>query len=164
MPPGYGGNTRPEVGLDQSFSSPGTHVASSGLNPRWGGVSGIGEQMRHVKRWVATTALTALLVTGWVTAPAQAGPVVSDLPTLSITVNAAEFAAVNADPVHQQRTMVGLELTDPDPECVHGHAEPLLAVVGARGAAVPTPSADHSRPGVPVPSPVTLKPRRRARV
>ena len=58
---------------------------------------------------------------------------------------------------------VGLELTDPDPECVHGHAEPLLAAVGARGAAVPTPSADHSRPGVPVPSPVTLKSRRRAR-
>ncbi len=61
---------------------------------------------------------------------------------------------------------VGLELDDPDPECVHGHAEPLLDAIGARTAAgarvVPTPSGDHTRPGVPVPSPVTLRtPRRR---
>jgi hypothetical protein len=40
---------------------------------------------------------------------------------------------------------VGLELDDPDPECVKGHAEPLLAAVGAAG--VPVPSPDHSRPG-----------------
>jgi radical SAM protein with 4Fe4S-binding SPASM domain len=58
---------------------------------------------------------------------------------------------------------VGLELTDPDPECVLGNAEPLLAAVGA-GAPVPRPMADHSRPGVPVPSPVTLRPTRRTRV
>jgi len=60
---------------------------------------------------------------------------------------------------------VGLELTDPDPECVHGHAEPLLAAIGAGTSSgaheLPVPSADHSRPGVPVPSPVTLKPTRR---
>ncbi len=59
---------------------------------------------------------------------------------------------------------VGLELTDPDPECVHGHAEPLLAAVQDRAnGVIPVPSADHSRPGVPVPSPVTLKPTRRHR-
>jgi hypothetical protein len=58
---------------------------------------------------------------------------------------------------------VGLELTDPDPECVLGNAEPLLAAVGA-GAPVPRPMADHSRPGVPVPSPVTLRPTRGSRV
>jgi len=38
---------------------------------------------------------------------------------------------------------VGLELDDPDPECVKGHAEPLLAAL-VPGAA-PVPSADHSR-------------------
>lgn len=60
---------------------------------------------------------------------------------------------------------VGLELTDPDPECVHGHAEPLLATLrdpaGTGRSTVPRPSGDHSRPGVPVPSPVTLRPTRR---
>ncbi len=40
---------------------------------------------------------------------------------------------------------VGLELDDPDPECVTGHAEPLLAAL-APGLA-PIPSPDHSRPG-----------------
>jgi mycofactocin radical SAM maturase len=39
---------------------------------------------------------------------------------------------------------VGLDLGDPDPECVKGHAEPLLAAVGP---GVPMPSPDHSRPG-----------------
>ncbi len=44
---------------------------------------------------------------------------------------------------------VGLELDDPDPECVKGNAEPLLAAL-APGIA-PVPSPDHSRPGaVPV--------------
>ena len=57
---------------------------------------------------------------------------------------------------------VGLELTDPDPECVLGNAEPLLAALGSAPGA-PRPGADHSRPGVPVPSPVTLRPTRRAR-
>jgi len=65
--------------------------------------------------------------------------------------------------VEVAHALVGLELTDPDPECVLGNAEPLLAAVGA-GATVPRPMADHSRPGVPVPSPVTLRPTRRARV
>ncbi len=61
---------------------------------------------------------------------------------------------------------VGLELTDPDPECVLGNAEPLLervAADAAAAAAIPRPSADHSRPGVPVPSPVSLSPTRRRR-
>ncbi len=57
---------------------------------------------------------------------------------------------------------VGLELTDPDPECVLGNAEPLLEAIGA-GASVPRSPLDHSRPGVPVPSPVTLRPTRRSR-
>lgn len=46
---------------------------------------------------------------------------------------------------------VGLDLSDPDPECVHDHAAPLLAAV-APGSA-PQSSPDHSRPaaaGVPV--------------
>jgi len=54
---------------------------------------------------------------------------------------------------------VGLDLSDPDPECVKGAAEPLLAA--AAGRAVPTSPVDHSRPGVPVPSPVRLRPTRR---
>ncbi|MGB6057368.1 MAG: mycofactocin radical SAM maturase, partial [Microthrixaceae bacterium] len=59
---------------------------------------------------------------------------------------------------------VGLELTDPDPECVKGAAEPLLAAIAAGGSSIPTSTVDHSRPGVPVPSPVTLRPTRRHRV
>ena len=55
---------------------------------------------------------------------------------------------------------VGLELTDPDPECVLGNAEPLLAALGS-GASVPRSPLDHSRPGVTIPSPVTLRPTRR---
>ena len=51
---------------------------------------------------------------------------------------------------------VGLDLTDPDPECVLGNAEPLLAAIG--DAELPRSTVDHSRPGVPVPSPVTLRP------
>ena len=58
---------------------------------------------------------------------------------------------------------VGLELSDPDPECVLGNAEPYLAALATVGAAVPSSTADHSRPGVPVPSPVTLRPTRRQR-
>jgi len=38
----------------------------------------------------------------------------------------------------------GLPLDGPDPECVHGHGEPLLAEVAT--GATPRPSADHSRP------------------
>lgn len=59
---------------------------------------------------------------------------------------------------------VGLELTDPDPECVKGAAEPLLAAIAAGGGKTPSSSVDHSRPGVPVPSPVSLRPTRRHRV
>ena len=59
---------------------------------------------------------------------------------------------------------VGLELTDPDPECVLGNAEPLLAALAAGTNAVPVSTVDHSRPGVPVPSPVTLRNARRQRV
>jgi mycofactocin radical SAM maturase len=44
---------------------------------------------------------------------------------------------------------VGLQLDDPDPECVKGNAEPLLAALVA--GAAPLPSGDHSRP-----TPVTL--------
>lgn len=59
---------------------------------------------------------------------------------------------------------VGLDLTDPDPECVHGAADEKLAALesgtGAGPAARSTPrsSVDHSRPGVTVPLAV---PRRR---
>jgi mycofactocin radical SAM maturase len=38
----------------------------------------------------------------------------------------------------------GLALDDPDPECVHGHGERLLA--GVVAGATPRPAADHSRP------------------
>jgi mycofactocin radical SAM maturase len=40
---------------------------------------------------------------------------------------------------------VGLDLSDPDPECVKGHADELVAA--AAGGVVPVPSPDHSRPG-----------------
>ena len=38
----------------------------------------------------------------------------------------------------------GLPLDGPDPECVHGHGEALLAA--GRGHAAPAPSSDHSQP------------------
>ena len=44
----------------------------------------------------------------------------------------------------------GLPLDGPDPECVNGHGEALLAGVGA-GAVAAAPAMDHSRaPGQPV--------------
>ena len=55
---------------------------------------------------------------------------------------------------------VGLELDDPDPECVKGHAEPLLAAVAAGAAPAPTP--DHSRPGADGPVSVRLGTTRRS--
>jgi mycofactocin radical SAM maturase len=48
----------------------------------------------------------------------------------------------------------GLQLDGPDPECVHGHGEALLAGVGAAGTTVPRPVMDHSRPGAATPQPV----------
>lgn len=54
---------------------------------------------------------------------------------------------------------VGLELTDPDPECVKGAAEPLLAALADTPHSLPVPSVDRSRPGVPIPSPVRLRTR-----
>ncbi len=50
---------------------------------------------------------------------------------------------------------VGLDLSDPDPECVHGAADELVALA----VAAPVPSGDHSRPGVPVPAPVRARTR-----
>ncbi|MGH9272542.1 MAG: mycofactocin radical SAM maturase [Ilumatobacteraceae bacterium] len=44
----------------------------------------------------------------------------------------------------------GLPLDGPDPECVDGHGEALLAGVGP----VPRPAMDHSRPGATAPQPV----------
>jgi mycofactocin radical SAM maturase len=44
---------------------------------------------------------------------------------------------------------VGLDLSDPDPECVKGHADDLVAA--AAGTVVPLPSPDHSRPGASSP-------------
>lgn len=50
---------------------------------------------------------------------------------------------------------VGLDLSDPDPECVKGYGEDLVARVVAGSA--PLPSPDHSRPGAGVRGvPVTL--------
>ncbi|MBP7853121.1 MAG: mycofactocin radical SAM maturase [Candidatus Microthrix parvicella] len=51
---------------------------------------------------------------------------------------------------------VGLEMDDPDPECVLGHGETALADKRAAGELVgvgspPRPSQDHSRPGAAVP-------------
>ncbi len=40
---------------------------------------------------------------------------------------------------------VGLELDDPDPECVKGHADELVAAAALRNSS-PVPSVDHSRP------------------
>ncbi len=56
---------------------------------------------------------------------------------------------------------VGLDLTDPDPECVHGAADEKLIALGERRATSdsrPRSPQDHSRPGVAVPSPVRLRP------
>ena len=57
---------------------------------------------------------------------------------------------------------VGLDLSDPDPECVHGAADEKLArLAELRGAGTgwepPSSGQDHSRPGVPVPTPVRLR-------
>ena len=49
---------------------------------------------------------------------------------------------------------VGLDLDDPDPECVHGAADEKLASLAASGGAKPRSGIDHSRPGVAVPTPV----------
>ncbi len=48
----------------------------------------------------------------------------------------------------------GIPLDGPDPECVTGHGEALLAAAGA-GNPIPHPAMDHSRPR-PVTSPVTF--------
>jgi mycofactocin radical SAM maturase len=54
---------------------------------------------------------------------------------------------------------VGLELDDPDPECVMGHGVPL--VEAAAGSGSPQPSPDHSRPSSAAgPVPVRLTARR----
>ena len=53
----------------------------------------------------------------------------------------------------------GLPLDGPDPECVKGHAEPLLAAVAAGTAAAPAP--DHSRPGADGPVSIRLGATRR---
>ena len=58
----------------------------------------------------------------------------------------------------------GLPLDGPDPECVMGRGEPVLAAVDP--ASVPVPSADHSRRdrhGGTAAHPVTVRPTRRAR-
>ncbi len=58
---------------------------------------------------------------------------------------------------------VGLDVTDPDPECVHGAADGKLAAlageaaVNGGGSSVPRPAVDHSRPGSAVPVPVSLR-------
>ncbi|MEZ5349366.1 MAG: mycofactocin radical SAM maturase [Microthrixaceae bacterium] len=53
---------------------------------------------------------------------------------------------------------VGLDVTDPDPECVHGAADEKLAALAAGGGApVPHSAADHSRPGATAAVPVTLR-------
>jgi mycofactocin radical SAM maturase len=61
---------------------------------------------------------------------------------------------------------VGLDVTDPDPECVHGAADEKLAELaaiasvsngGARDAPGSRSVVDHSRPGVPVPVAVPLR-------
>ncbi len=45
----------------------------------------------------------------------------------------------------------GLPLDGPDPECVLGRGEPLLALVAAAGSPTPAPGAGHAMPGRPVP-------------
>jgi radical SAM protein with 4Fe4S-binding SPASM domain len=52
----------------------------------------------------------------------------------------------------------GLPLDGPDPECVHGHGERLLAEVGASAVVVPRPSADHSKPVTFLRRPVAAAP------
>lgn len=45
----------------------------------------------------------------------------------------------------------GLPLDGPDPECVLGRGEPLLACVATGGGSRPDPGAGHGKPGRPVP-------------
>ena len=56
----------------------------------------------------------------------------------------------------------GIPLDGPDPECVQGHGETLLAQRPEDRANIPKPSADHSRrtSRKPRPVPVTLSTRR----
>ncbi|MCP4436930.1 MAG: mycofactocin radical SAM maturase [Actinomycetia bacterium] len=49
---------------------------------------------------------------------------------------------------------VGLDLDDPDPECVHGAADEKLASLASGSGGAPRSGQDHSRPGVAVPTPV----------
>ncbi len=57
--------------------------------------------------------LCSLLSLGLAPTTAVAGPVVTDLPTLSIQVDPTHFAAVNGDPVHETTAQINLEVTDP---------------------------------------------------
>jgi hypothetical protein len=43
------------------------------------------------------------------------------------------------------KLFTGLPLDGPDPECVRGEGERLLARVGGGGTDVPRPSVDHSK-------------------
>ena len=69
---------------------------------------------KTARRFIPAMIVTALLSAGWWAPPAVAGPVVSDLPTLSLTLNAGAFAAVNADVNHETTASINVvEVTDP---------------------------------------------------
>ena len=69
---------------------------------------------KTARRFIPAMIVTALLSTGWWAPPAVAGPVVSDLPTLALTVDPAALAAVNADVNHKvTANMARVEVTDP---------------------------------------------------
>ena len=83
------------------------------------------------------------------------------LPSLRETTSAGACASCGAYDACQggcmaSKCFVGLEMDDPDPECVLGHGETLLEQKRASGqlvgaSAPPRPSQDHSRPGATVP-------------
>ena len=50
----------------------------------------------------------------------------------------------------------GLPLDAPDPECVNGHGEALLAGVAAGGGVLPTPGPGHSKPARPAAQPISF--------
>jgi len=50
----------------------------------------------------------------------------------------------------------GMPLDGPDPECVNGHGEALLAQVGASGVEIPSAGPGHSKPAGVGPQPVSF--------
>lgn len=69
--------------------------------------------MSRWRRWLLPMLLSLAIIAVPMQGTALAGPVVSDIPTLSISVDPAAFAAVNADIEHDTIAPIDVEVTDP---------------------------------------------------